>query len=301
VSADTVSEKENAMRTLMAVMVLALMACADEQTPGSLIERTRVLGAEVHVESDATRVWPMPGESLAVRWVVTQPDQPEPLRWSFALCLAGDCAAPLAVYTGTGVPELVVQVPSSAVLGEVKQLLLVGTVESSQRDDVALTIDVAVGGIETANHVPALMGDAVTLNGAVWPAAATEPAMTGCALGVEAADVPRLRVVAGDAVITVATRESDRERFIEQLPGGEPTAKREALQVSSFTTGGELERQFSIIEGDADVSSPVSDLDWTPPAADEVPADGLRVRFTLVLRDGRGGLDSTTRVDCLVP
>jgi len=40
---------------------------------------------------------------------------------------------------------------------------------------------------------------------------------------------------------------------------------------------------------------------WEAPPATEVPAAGLPVTFTFVVRDDRGGTDWTTRAACVVP
>jgi hypothetical protein len=69
----------------------------------------------------------------------------------------------------------------------------------------------------------------------------------------------------------------------------------EEMQVSWLTDGGDLERTFSFI---TDPARSVLTL-WLPfPAA---PEDGLLVRLTFVIRDGRGGSDWVQRGLCVLP
>ena len=79
-----------------------------------------------------------------------------------------------------------------------------------------------------------------------------------------------------------------------------PNYTREVITLSHFTSGGELERQFSVWEGDVVAMPEGSEIEWTP--TDITPsADGTLVRFWFVARDGRGGLTFTTRAACVVP
>ena len=78
------------------------------------------------------------------------------------------------------------------------------------------------------------------------------------------------------------------------------TSGREVVTLSHFTSGGELERQFSAWEGDGVAWPEGAELEWTP--TEIGPAtDGTLVRFWFVARDGRGGLAYTTRAVCVVP
>jgi len=69
----------------------------------------------------------------------------------------------------------------------------------------------------------------------------------------------------------------------------------EEIQVSWLTDSGDLERTFSFI---TDPARSVLTL-WQPFA--EAPEDGLLVRLTFVIRDGRGGTDWVERGLCVLP
>jgi hypothetical protein len=69
----------------------------------------------------------------------------------------------------------------------------------------------------------------------------------------------------------------------------------EEIQVSWLTDGGDLERTFSFI------TDPARSVltQWRP--FSDAPEDGLLVRLTFVIRDGRGGTDWVERGLCVLP
>ena len=87
--------------------------------------------------------------------------------------------------------------------------------------------------------------------------------------------------------------ESDRDA-VPQSSSADPP--KEELQVSHFTTAGELERAFTVFEAsDTNLAARVS---WKAPKSG--PVDGV-VRFFFVVRDMRGGSDFIERAVCIVP
>jgi hypothetical protein len=66
---------------------------------------------------------------------------------------------------------------------------------------------------------------------------------------------------------------------------------------SHYVTAGDLERAHTVI--DSTSPRPKVKLHWSAPST--VTAGGQLVRFHFVLRDGRGGVDWTTRAVCIVP
>jgi hypothetical protein len=68
--------------------------------------------------------------------------------------------------------------------------------------------------------------------------------------------------------------------------------------VTHVATAGLFSRlQTEVFDDDA----PDPEVIWRHPDADEVPEDGLTVRFWFVVRDGRGGMDWVERAVCVVP
>ena len=106
----------------------------------------------------------------------------------------------------------------------------------------------------------------------------------------------------GGHVIGNTTEGSDRERYTAMV--GQPpvaTPARERLQISQFTTAGKLKSQFSFVESTDESATTTVDVTWDAPEAAEVPAAGVAVTFTFVVRDNRGGADWTTRTLCVTP
>jgi hypothetical protein len=94
-----------------------------------------------------------------------------------------------------------------------------------------------------------------------------------------------------DHVLRLRTLAADRETYVSG-----DTPAREELQISQFTTAGELDRTFQVVE--ANNQDPWNDLESKWDAPKTMPADG-RVHFTFVVRDMRGGVSHTTRTICL--
>ena len=163
------------------------------------------------------------------------------------------------------------------------------------------------------NQRPRFTEDAISVDGQPWPPLdSTSP---DCADPEEGVPVFSRASLAEEGEgefrdlpirITGFSRE-DLEEFtvIGDSPPRE-IPQQESLQISHFTTAGELERQFSAIddeenEEDLDLSP---EVDWSLPDLEELPelpASGVAVRFAFLVRDGRGGIDSTNRALCIIP
>lgn len=300
-------------RTLILVVaaVAGLGAGCDDFDPVSLITDTRVVGARVEVEGAPERATPAPGENATVTWLVTAPGPTPPLTWAFDLCLAagnlGCAGPPLAIYEGiASPPSVVVAVPAMDALAGATSLVLFGRVctgGAPTRDPqtglpacmaggdgttVSVSIRLQLGG--DANHNP-VADRGLTFDGQPWAPlpAGSDP----CAIG------PRVSAGTEDHVLTVATAGADREAYTA-ITGDPPapTAAREVLQLSSFVTSGELASPYAFIEADDPADAPAAVARWSSPSAADVAAD-TPVTFTFVLRDGRGGIDWTTRAACV--
>ena len=293
--------------------------CGPSFDPASLITTTRVLGARVEVEGAPDRATPLPGETADVTWLVTSPEATPPLGWAFALCTPGTVggktslgceSAPLALFEGSASPpRIAISVPSVDVLGSATSLVLYGELCSGAGSvpifdpqsgipnctggggtTASLDIPLQLGG--DANHNPTA-DRAFTFDGQAWPALA--PGDDPCVVS------PQASAGTQDHVIGNTTEGSDREPYTAML--GDPpvaTPERESLQISQFTTAGKLKSQFSFVEATDDNAETTVDVTWEAPPAAEVPAAGLPVTFTFVVRDDRGGIDWTTRAACVV-
>jgi hypothetical protein len=312
--------------TRTGLLLLALVGgvvcagCGPTFDPASLITATRVLGARVEVEGAPNRATPMPGEIADVSWLITSPAGTPPLSWAFAVCTPGTVggktslgceSAPLALFQGTdNPPRVAIQVPSEDVLGSATRLVLYGEICSGAGSMPTFDPQGGIprcsgdGGTTASVNVPLqLQGGgnqnptadrAFTFDGQPWPALASgdDPCVVG----------PKAAAGTNDHLIGNLTAGADREVYTTTL--GDPpvaTPERETLQISQFTTAGKLKSQFSFVEA-ADASAETTvEVTWEAPPATEVPAVGLPVTFTFVVRDGRGGIDWTTRAACVVP
>jgi len=305
---------------LLALLGLSFSSgCGPEFDPASRIERTRVLGARIEVEGAPDRATPKPGETAHITWLVAAPDTTPPLGWTFVLCAPGTAMGsagcldmPAARFDGTATPPRVsIPVPSSAGLGGPASVVMYGEIcagagsmpafdpqtglatctAGGRGTTVSLVFPLQLG--DEANHNP-VADRAFTLDGVAWPAPS---GAAPCA-----AEGPRVTAGSRAHVIAGTTDGSDRERYTA-LVGDPPTPvpAREQLQISQFTTAGELKSQFSFVEATDEGATTTVQVVWDAPEAAEVPAGGLAVTFTFVVRDERGGADWTTRSLCVTP
>ena len=296
-----------------------LAGCGPTFDPASLIATTRVLGARIEVEGAPGRATPLSGEIADVTWLVTSPETTPPLGWAFAVCTPGTVggttslgcqSAPLALFEGnSSPPRISIPVPTLDVLGSATSLILYGEICSGAGSTPIFDPQSGVpsctggGGTTASVNIPLQLGDeanhnptadrAFTFDGQAWPplASGDDPCLVG----------PRAAAGTRDHVIGNTTEGRDREPYTAML--GDPpvaTPERESLQISQFTTAGKLTSQFSFVEATDSYPETTVDVTWEAPSTTEVPAGGLPVTFTFVVRDDRGGTDWTTRVACVV-
>jgi hypothetical protein len=291
-----------------------LAGCDSPFDPVSYVERARVVGARVTVEAEPERAWVKPGETATVTWLTVARQEPTSLQWLFILCLGsnGTCeGAPLATLSGQGNTAAVTfTVPEQATLGERLSPVLLGAIcadgelsfdgstelptctgSHPSQTNAAFTVPVQRG--DATNHHPVLTDDRFELGGAPWTAttagAPGDPCDASSGLPV---------VTAGKQSIRLVSDGNDRESYLQ---GDPPAPSLEELQISQFTTAGELKYAYSSIlatdtRPDADVT-----IAWDPPKADEIPAAGMIVQFHFVARDLRDGIDWVHRALCVVP
>jgi hypothetical protein len=282
--------------------------------PPSLVESTRVVGARVEAPGADDRASAAPGESATVRWLVTAPGAVPNLTWAFALCspaAGGDlgCAsAPLAVFQGAGnPPTFPVVIPTADKLGGADQLTLFGRIcdtgtpvfdpqtgnpGCSGGPGTTASVALHVQSAGVINHNPTAEHGA-RLDGQDWPppVAGADPCATGPS------------VVAGteNHVVEVVTEGADRETYTANVGDPPlPTPARETLQVSLFTTAGKLKSPFVFVEASDPSPETTVAVKWNAAKVVDVAAP-TPVTFTFVVRDGRGGVDWTTRAACVTP
>ncbi len=144
------------------------------------------------------------------------------------------------------------------------------------------------------NLNPSLEALTILREGVEWlePDPEMLPPQEGCENAVPENDPALHSVVPGTHVITLRYDASEREEV-----DGEP----EDLELTVYTTAGEMERRFTVFEGSESGTNGrlESTLDWDPPKPADIPTGGQLVRFFITLRDQRGGFALTERVVCL--
>ncbi len=290
---------------LLAVSLSCLTICGCDEPLKSveLVAEPRVLGGRVEVADDASRAAPAPGETATASFLLATPELQTPVGFAFAVCSAEPrrgsrpaCAAPpFAEITSENgqlpTPSITFDVPAD--LDSSGRLALLGIIcaDGSVNADgtacdgsdagtpIALELELAHDGDVNSN--PELQPDSIAFDGDTWPEL---PAVAGDCTGLGFVEV----AAGSKHGITVALDESDRDAL--PRPSKLDPA-RESLQLSHFTTQGDLSRAFETIAWDsADLLRQVS---WTAPKE-----PGL-VRFWLVLRDFRGGSAFTERAVCV--
>lgn len=287
---------------LFASAALAL-GCDEPLKAVELIAETRVLGARVEVAGAPERAAPEPGESATVRFLVASPELAPSLGFALRVCPAaerrggrsecsGEPFAQISSEDGAAgevgftfdVPAELRGAPRLAVLGVIcpggsPDAGAAGCDGPDAGRQVSLELELSRPGDVNLN--PTLEAEAIELDEQEWPEL---PAAEGDCAGAGHPEVD----AGSKHVIQVALDEQDRDPLPVE---SELDPAREALQLSHFTTAGDLSRVFQSVAWDSRELS--RRVEWTAPAE-----PGL-VRFWLVLRDFRGGGDFTERAVCV--
>jgi hypothetical protein len=295
------------MTKLIPITALFAAACGMPFPPATHIERPRLLGAKVTADVDPTRAWPAPGETATVTWITASPTGSTEFSWLLSACPAATttgmpmCDGPaFAVGRGSGPAPLLgftvpLDIASDAIVitGYVCASSSVSVDESgaprcddgSRVETVSRHVFVAYAG---SNANPSLTDGAFTVAGMPWQAASEE----GCR-GV----LPEL--AASDELVVLGATLDDTDRETFTTSSGD--ALREHLELSAFSTAGELMQPKAFVDPDDTRALASLGFEWQPPDAADVPDEGLRARFTFVVRDLRGGTDAAVRELCVVP
>ncbi len=278
-------------------LTLTTTGCMESFDPASLIAGTRILGARVTVEGDTTRSSPMAGETVTVEWLVEAPGPLPALAWAFAVCTSPQSCAPVA--QGDGLPmRFSWSVPADASVGPRAQVLgqvcengsvtwngaQAGCSDGAKGTTVSQDIFIARDGF--TNAIPDVSARPLSFDGTAWTDGETCGGVPAVALGSKGHTL----------VLTMLAEDREVYTALDGDPPA-PVSKRETLQVSSFTTAGELGRSFSYVEAEVEDATSDVEINWDAP--DSTPAEGPLVRFLLVVRDGRGGLSFVERAVCL--
>lgn len=279
------------------------LGCDEPLEPVELIAEPRVLGGRVEVDGDPGRAAPAPGELATASFLLATPELSRSLGFAFAVCPGAprrstrpDCASPpfAEVFSANGdsdTPSITFQVPDD--LEPSGRLVVQGIIcpDGTPNTDgtscdgadpgtpIALELELARD--DDTNLNPELLPEDVTLDAEVWPEL---PAVDGDCAGLGFAEV----ALGSKHRLGIALGEADRDPLLHP---SKLDPVRESLQLSHFTTAGDLEHAFQSIAWDSEQLA--REVNWTAPKE-----PGL-VRFWLVVRDFRGGGAFTERAICV--
>jgi hypothetical protein len=309
---------KRSLGTVALALLVGLTGCDDPLVEAQRIENTRVLGARVEVANDATRARPLPGESVAVTWLVADPRPDPPLGWDFVACVGENTlrgvprcrTAPFAAARSegvvTGAPVFSFNVPDPASFDISDRVVVRGAVCSDAPVELAdpiehtscngdlnlVALDIRLGE-GAANRNPSLSDQTLSFDGSAWLAPPAELLLRqDCTLEERAPELPVFSANGASHRFRIEMSQDDRET-LDTIEG----PRSETLQLSHFATIGKLDRPFSVI--DPETPEPIVEVSWEAPGPGQT--SGRIGRFYFVLRDLRGGTDWVVRTACIVP
>lgn len=295
---------------LIVALACASSGCGDPLVSVERIASLRALAARVEVEGDPDRATPFPGETASVRFMVAAPELTPSFGFGLVACEAspGEVGTPAcagepfsSAYTepASDEPALTFTLPDSvpsegrvAVLGvlcegEAPRAGSIPPVCENAAVEHRLSLGLWLSDEEEPNRNPNLADEAIAFD--ADPLAEVPPVEGPCA-GLGFLEVPQ----GTKHRFSILLDEDDRDALISEDGVG---PSREGLQVSHFSTSGELDRAFSYVS--ADDTELVANVDWKAPGG--IGEGGHPVRFFFVVRDFRGGSAFTQRALCVVP
>lgn len=304
------------------------LACGPSPDPTFLVVKPRIIGATYAVDGAPERASARPGESIRVEFLLTQKEEPVMNTWAIIVCRPAATAfgigfceegEPLSFAIGAtptlDAPSFAVDVPE----GPAENLLFIGAVCMGGQVNLDINMDAAaeitnpcvdegVGQLITGDIFVADEGEdnfspaigEVRFDDAVWTA--QPESLSGC----EGLDMPQIQTATTDEhTIEVDAVPGSREPFMDRS-FDPPVATNEDLPVAFYASDLGVSNLYSVIDADPDdtafEATPFAEITYiTEEIVDPVDAGGRVVRFDIVMRDDRGGMDRVTRALCLLP
>jgi hypothetical protein len=287
-------------------LALVLCGCDDPLSRVEVVDKTRVVAAKVEVAGDVTRAAPLPGEDVAVRFLVLAPN-PEPnIAYQLTACVAADSAADLPTCAGGPLATA----SSLAPVPAAPSVAFTAPAEATGNERLAVFGAVCPDGVDLPEPSAEHCSDGSAVRAAVLDFSMddgshpnTNPTLATVTLDGEELAPDTATTVDCDALPSVytgtphalgASVEPNSRDPLEPVSDTDPA--RESLLVSYFVTRGNLDHAVSALES-RDASDSVG-VRWNAPPNVDTPS---LARFVLVVRDGRGGSDFTERRACIWP
>jgi len=279
-----------------------LLACSEGVSEASELEYVRVLGVRVEAANDATRASVSIEEDALARVLVAGPEGVSEVASAMLLCPADApdgtlpaCKGPALTVSSsdaTSEPTLTWSGLALDDLNGADGLLVAGAICEQGTPSTDLTRPAECEGSDVAAvsfvaHVTILDAtDATTEN--------RHPRTTDARVTFDGETWDE-----GDCGVRTTRDQTEHQLAVTLHNSNRETVngENEQLLLSWFTTDGNLDRHFSVLERNAPEDTPLDSL-WTSPEANANAARGV-VTFTFVVRDQRGGIDWIQRQLCL--
>jgi hypothetical protein len=297
---------------LCGVLTWAVLGCEDPLQAVELVSAPRVLGVRVQVDGDPVRAAPHPGETAQVSLLVAAPELQPVFGFALKVC-ASEAGAlgrarcesePFAKGHGQVGPEPerpTFSFETPAELDPAGRLSVLGIVcpngvasaDASYCEGpdsgTPLELELELARPGDVNMNPALQAGSIGLDDEPWQDLPEEPWRGLPNVEGDCGGLGIPEVSAGSAHrIQLQLDEADRDG----LPAaGDAGPGRESLQLSHFTSAGDLSRAFSSLAPED--SNLLRELSWTAPKKPQL------VRLWFVVRDLRGGSDFRERAVCV--
>lgn len=274
--------KKNTQLSLLAFAVAGLAACGEPLKEAQIIEEPRTLAVQIEAEDGSAT--PAPGEAATVRMVFAGERGPQGVNVAYRICEAADSAR--------GVPYCAGAVYEEGFLDGVDSL---AEITFSVPEGAAEGTRFAVLGVACPTNTPSLAEDPNdwSCDGIETPLAFSfdawvggeernqNPDFTELVIDVDGQLVEPEMVDAAPSCADGVPRVPQGKKAQVRIDYG-PSAREEGewLQASHFATGGEYERQFTILEPDEELST---EIEWKAGSVGPV-------KHYLVVRDGLGGV-----------
>jgi len=298
-------------------LAAATSACEDPLTDPALVVGPRIVGARVAAAAEPAVAEPGAGEAATIDWLVLS-DRAGPFTASVVWCVAAPTVlgaprcegAPFAEQSATGrfgePLAFDFGVPAQLAPGDA-WLAWLGLCDAGEPsfDANANAFSCAEGEALSgfyrgfvpegvSNRNPSLADDTLALDGVAWTASDADGAPEA---GEPCLDRGLLALRAEQPVSVLFELGGDDREALENAPGTYAAHPRESLVYTHLASHAGLERAFSAIDYDA------TELTFDVPFdAEQAPGpDGETLRFFLLVRDERGGVDWLERRACLLP
>jgi hypothetical protein len=317
-------------RLLLSTGLLCLWGCSESFEPPSLVQNLRPVAARVEVEGDPSRANPDPGDFIRVtQHIIDAGPKPE-IEWRFVACvpapsvitppICGSVIEPCENCVNEEEPRaedpvIRFQVPGPEELGDETEVAVQGAICQGEIASQERLLELLFGRVEEINpcvdpkNEGRLVSVRIPIEQYECPNQQPEIATVAIGGGDRWLDLPPqartrrclrhiqnftqcIQSTMGKASILLSVTPESLESLGE--------SQSEEIQISWLADAGVFDRSFSFINDESGKvdKNPFASVTWGLPS--DPPPGGRYVRFTFVIRDGRGGTDVDEHGFCVL-